>query len=307
MRIITGLLATIGLLLLNAAELKPMRLWQADAPLARGTNPADIPTLQPFLPDGVKGMCPAVLICPGGSYIRHAIKHEGVEYALFLNRHGIAAFLLRYRLGSAGYRHPAMLLDAARAMRLIRCKAETWRVDPARLGVIGSSAGGHLAATLATQFDAGNASASDPVERFSSRPDFVILCYAVVSMRDELTHLGTRNNILGRHPSREQQERLSAELQVRADTPPCFIWHTAEDAVVNPENSIELARALKRRKIPYELHIFQHGPHGIGLQTNLQTGQPHLWAEAMLKWLTANGILSSDNSGQTSGKTKMKM
>jgi acetyl esterase/lipase len=183
-----------------------------------------------------------------------------------------------------------MLNDAARGMRLLRSKAAEWKIDPKRCGVMGSSAGGHLASTLLTHFDSGKADASDPVEKQSSRPDFGILCYAVITMGAN-THGGSKNNLLGPNPSAELVELLSNEKQVTKDTPPCFIWHTWEDNAVKVENSLEFAAALRRSGVPFDLHIYQKGAHGIGLSVGnngAAPGQVHPWATDLLVWLRQN-------------------
>ncbi|HJH04352.1 alpha/beta hydrolase [Victivallis vadensis] len=267
----------------------PFRLWQGDAPGARGTSEFDIPTLTAYLPEGAKGPVPAVLICPGGGYGGLA-GHEGADYARFLNRHGIAGFVLRYRLGSKGYRHPVMLQDAARAMRTIRSRAQEFNVDPARIGVMGSSAGGHLAATLLTKYDAGKPASEDPVERVSSRPDFGILCYAVVTMGPG-THRGSRNNLLGANPSAELIDALSAEKNVTADTPPCFIWHTADDGGVPVSNSINFATALSNHKVPFALHVYGTGRHGLGLGDRYPYDNALPWTRELVLWLKERKIL----------------
>src|SRR5437016_6159784 len=188
-------------------------LWPSGAPDALGKEDKDIPTLTPFLPESSKATGAAMIICPGGGYGGLA-PHEGEGYARFFNQLGIAGFVLKYRLGPAGYHHPAMLHDAARAVRLVRSRAAEWKLDPKRIGIIGSSAGGHLASTLLTHFDSGNSSAEDPIEHQSSRPNLGILCYAVITM-GEFTHAGSKKNLLGAHPSAELVAELSNELQVK--------------------------------------------------------------------------------------------
>ena len=192
--------------------LRPARWARADK---------DIPTLTPFLPAPEKATGAAIVVCPGGGYGGLA-GHEGKDYALWLNELGIAAFVLKYRLGSGGYRHPIMLNDAARAIRPVRARAAEWKLDANRIGIMGSSAGGHLASTLLTHFDAGNPNSDDPIEKVSSRPNLGILCYAVISMTNELTHGGSRNNLLGNNPDDELVKLLSNELQVTKETPPTF-------------------------------------------------------------------------------------
>ena len=268
-----------------AAE--PLPLWEGKAPGALGETPKDIPTLTPFLPEKPAAARAAMVICPGGGYGGLA-DHEGSHYAKFLNEHGIAAFVLKYRLGSSGYRHPIMLNDAARAVRMVRARATEWNIDPTKVGIMGSSAGGHLTSTLLTHFDAGNAEAADPIDRQSSRPDLGVLCYAVITM-GEFTHKGSKKNLLGDNPSEELVTLLSSELQVKADTPPCFIWHTWDDGVVPVENSMLFASALRKKKVPFDFHVYQKGAHGMGLGTKGDTEKSHPWTRDLVFWLKAQG------------------
>lgn len=269
-----------------AAE--PLPLWEGKAPGALGETPKDIPTLTPYLSEKPGAARAAVVICPGGGYGALA-DHEGSHYAKFLNEHGIAAFVLKYRLGSAGYRHPVMLNDAARAVRMVRARATEWNIDTAKVGIMGSSAGGHLASTLLTHFDSGNAEAADPIERQSSRPDLGVLCYAVITM-GEFTHQGSKKNLLGENPSAELVTLLSNELQVKANTPPCFIWHTWEDKAVPIENSMQFASALQKNKVPFDLHIYQKGNHGIGLGAKQKdSAAKHPWTADLVFWLKTQG------------------
>lgn len=260
--------------------LGPIRLWAGDAPGALGQRPQDIPTLTPYAAEAAKKTGATMLIFPGGGYGNLA-EHEGKGYAEWFAAHGIQAYVLKYRLGSNGYRHPIMLGDAARALRMVRAFAKRDGLDPARIGVIGSSAGGHLASTLATHFDAGNPDAPDPMERESSRPDLAILCYAVISF-GEFGHVGSRRNLLGNDPSPELVRNLSNELQVTKDTPPCFLWHTLEDKAVVVENSMHFAAALRRAGVPFSLHIYEKGAHGLGLGRPGQPAPP--WGEQLLFW-----------------------
>jgi acetyl esterase/lipase len=264
-------------------------LWTDNAPGALGQGPNDIPTLTPYLPTPAMATGAAIVICPGGGYGALA-NHEGEHYALWLNQHGVAAFVLTYRLGSAGYRHPAMLHDAARAVRMVRARAADWNLDPDRIGIMGSSAGGHLASTLLTHFDAGQTNAADPVERESSRPDLGILCYAVITM-GEHTHEGSKRNLLGPDPSPELVQLLSNEQQVDSTTPPCFLWHTWEDTAVKVENALDFAAALRRHGVPFDLHIYQQGRHGLGLNDRPPFSNPHPWAHDCLFWLKAQGFV----------------
>ena len=286
MKLHHALLASLATTLLCAAQSSdPVPLWSDGAPGALGKADKDIPTLTPYLADPAIATGAAMVILPGGGYGGLAA-HEGKGYADWLVTNGVSCFVVKYRLGSHGYRHPCMLQDAARAVRLVRAKASEWKVDPKRVGIMGSSAGGHLASTLLTHFDAGRAEAADPVERQSSRPDLGVLCYAVISM-GPLTHGGSKQNLLGRNPDPELVKLLSNELQVTKDTPPCFVWHTWEDKAVKVENSLEFAIALQRNGVPFDLHIYQKGGHGMGLGKT----QPHPWANDCVFWLKAQGFV----------------
>jgi acetyl esterase/lipase len=264
-------------------------LWPEGAPDALGQEEKDIPTLTPYLPEPDRATGAAIVVCPGGGYGGLA-PHEGRDYALFLNQHGLTAFVLRYRLGSQGYRHPAMLHDAARAVRWVRANAADWNLDPARIGIMGSSAGGHLASTLLTHFDDGDHCSVDAVERVSSRPDLGILCYPVISLGKN-THQGSRQNLLGTNPPPELVEWLSSELQVTRATPPCFLWHTWEDKGVKVENSLDFAYALQRAGVPFDLHVFQNGGHGLGLADKPPFARAHPWAKDLIFWLKAQGFV----------------
>jgi acetyl esterase/lipase len=269
----------------------PVVLWPEGAPGALGQKPEDIPTLTPYLPAADKATGAAIVICPGGGYGGLAA-HEGRDYALFLRDYGVACFVLKYRLGSQGYRHPRMLQDAARAVRLVRARAEEWKVDTKRVGIMGSSAGGHLASTLLTHFDAGQPQSTDLVERQSSRPDIGVLCYAVISMGVN-THAGSKQNLLGKDPAPELLQSLSNELQVTPQTPPCFIWHTGEDSAVKVENSLEFALALRRNNVPFDLHVYQKGGHGMGLADKAPFAHVHPWASDLIFWLEAQGFVKA--------------
>lgn len=265
----------------------PIPLWPDGAPGALGNEPKDIPTLTPYVIPGDNN--PAIVVCPGGGYAGLA-SHEGHDYALWLNQQGVSAFVLKYRLGSGGYHHPAMINDAHRAIRIVRARAGEWHVDPHRLGIMGSSAGGHLASTAVTHYDAGDPNAKDPIERESCRPDFGILCYAVITM-GENTHKGSRRNLLGDNPDPKLIEYLSNEKQVTKDTPICFIWHTWEDPVVKVENSLDFAAALRRAGVPFALHIYEKGGHGMGLHDKPPFAHVHPWAHDLVFWLQENKII----------------
>jgi acetyl esterase/lipase len=265
-------------------------LWPDGAPGALGQDAKDIPTLTVFLPSTEKATGAAIVICPGGGYGGLA-DHEGSQYARYLNEHGIAGFVLKYRLGSAGYRHPAMLQDAARALRTVRARAEEWKLDPKRVGIMGSSAGGHLASTLLTHFDAGKPDSADPIERQSSRPDLGILCYPVISMSSPFTHQGSKRNLLGTNVPPELARELSSELQVTKDTPPCFIWHTWEDKGVPIENCMSFAEALQKNGVRFDFHVYERGPHGIGLGSReYDPAKWHPWTRDCAFWLKERGF-----------------
>lgn len=265
------------------AEERSFPLWEKGAPGALGTEDKDIPTLTVFKPTEGTATGAAMVICPGGGYGGLA-QHEGKDYAEWLAKQGVTGFVLKYRLGSGGYKHPRMLEDAARAVRLVRARANDWQIDPKRVGIMGSSAGGHLASTLLTHFDSGDANANDAIERESSRPDLGILCYPVISM-GEYTHRGSKKNLLGDDPDEELVTLLSNELQVTTNTPPTFLWHTMEDTGVVAQNSMLFAMALQKNKVPYELHIYEKGRHGIGLANG------HPWTEQCLRWLKLHNFV----------------
>lgn len=264
-------------------------LWPQGAPGALGKEDKDIPTLTPFFANPETATGASVLVLPGGGYGGLA-PHEGRDYAMWLNELGVSAFVLKYRLGSGGYRHPAMINDASRAIRLVRSKAAEWKLDPKRVAIMGSSAGGHLASTALTHFDAGDASAADPIDRLSSRPDAGILCYPVITL-GEKTHQGSKRNLLGENPSPDLVKLLSNELQVTKDTPPTFLIHTAEDTAVPVENSLLFADALAKNKVPFALHVYPKGPHGIGLGTrSWDPAARHPWVGQCAHWLKELGF-----------------
>ncbi len=270
---------------LNPASQTPIVLWPEGAPGSIGKDPVDIPTLTPFLPLKEKATGAAVIVCPGGGY-GHLADHEGGPVAEWLNSIGITAFVLKYRLGPR-YHHPAPLQDAARAIRTIRAQAGEWKIDPDRIGILGFSAGGHLASTIATHFDSGKSDASDPIERASSRPSVAILIYPVITMRDR-THAGSKKNLLGDNPSPELIALLSNEEQVTKETPPTFLVHTMTDTAVPAENSQMFVAALRKAGVPCELHLYERGPHGFGLGR----GDPILstWPARCADWLRLHGF-----------------
>jgi acetyl esterase/lipase len=284
MKTLTALAVLISTLnMAHAKVLAPIPLWPNGAPGSLGTNAPDIPTITPYLPDPINATGAAMVICPGGGYT-HLAPHEGKDYALWLNQYGITCFVLKYRLGSGGYHYPVEFEDGTRAMRWVRAHAADYKIDPQRVGVMGSSAGGHMASMLLTHFDAGRTNSDDPIERQSSRPDLGILCYPVITM-GEYAHQGSKDNLLGKHPSGDLVELLSSELQVKTNTPPCFIWCTYEDKTVPMENSLMFAEALRKNHVPFDLHIYQKGPHGMGLHDKPPFRHPHPWAADCLFWL----------------------
>ena len=280
-------------LLLAHADMKnAIPLWSDGAPGALDTSSNDIPTLTPYLCES-NATGAAMVICPGGGYGSLA-PHEGNDYALWLNQHGVTCFVLKYRLGSHGYHHPAMLNDAARAVRWVRAHADDYKIDTKRVGIMGSSAGGHLTATLLTHYDAGDTNSTDVIERQSSRPDLGILCYAVVTM-GEFTHQGSKNNLLGKNPPPELVKLLSNELQVTSNTPPCFLWTTFEDKAVPMENTLLFAEALRKNHVPFALHVYENGAHGMGLGNHKNPAAPlHPWTGDCLFWLREQKFLQAD-------------
>ena len=266
----------------------PLRLWEGKAPEALGDADKDTPTLTPYWPAPEQASGAAFIVCPGGGY-RSLAPHEGEPFAKWLNSQGIAAFVLKYRLTTDGYHVPAALLDAARAMRLVRSHAAVWGIDAKRIGMIGSSAGGHLTATLITQFDAGKADDADPIERASSRPDVAVLCYGFILF--DVPDAEREERFLGSNGTPEQKKLLSPRLNVRTDTPTTFIWQTVEDEKVPVNNAFAFAEALREKGVPFDLHLYQKGKHGLGIGT--KDGDPakmHPWTKDCAFWLKEQGF-----------------
>jgi acetyl esterase/lipase len=268
---------------------KPELLWPDGAPGALGTADTDKPALTPYLVPEGRGTGTAVVVCPGGAYAHLASDHEGAQVAQWLNSLGVAAFVLQYRLGPR-YHHPIELGDAQRAIRTVRAKAAEYRVLPDRVGIMGFSAGGHLASTAATHFDAGAPDAHDPIDRVSSRPDFAALVYPVITLTEPYTHHGSRENLLGPDPDPKLVASLSNELQVTANTPPTFLYHTSTDTVVPPENSVLFYLALRKAGVPAEMHIYAQGPHGVGLGATDEALSS--WPARLADWLRVRGLLN---------------
>jgi len=273
----------------SAEPTETIPLWPNGAPGATGDEPKDRPQCLVYLPPQAKASGSAIVICPGGGYGGLAMGHEGHAMAEWFNGLGMAAIIVDYRHRGKGYGHPAPMLDAQRALRLARSRAQPWRFRPDHIGVIGFSAGGHLASTVATHFDAGDPRAEDPVERVSSRPDFAILSYAVIAFDQPYTHRGSQRNLIGEQPAAELIASLSNERQVSDQTPPTFLWHTDEDKVVPSENSVMFYLALRRHRVPAELHIFRKGRHGLGLAEGHRGTE--LWTQACKAWLQNIGML----------------
>ncbi len=272
-----------------AAEPQVELLWPGGAPGAKGDQPADKPMLTIFLAPAEKNTGAAVVICPGGGYGGVAMDHEGRQVAQWFNSFGVSGFVLDYRHRKKGYGHPAPLEDAQRAVRTVRARAAEFKVNPARIGIMGFSAGGHLASSVITHFDAGQADASDPLQRASCRPDFAILCYAVIAFDEPFTHRGSQTNLLGKDADAALVRSMSSEKQVTPQTPPTFLFHTDEDRGVPAQNSVAFYLALKQAGVPAEMHIYQNGGHGRGLAATIPgTCQ---WPKACEEWLRVRGLL----------------
>jgi len=265
-----------------------VQLWAAGAPGAVGNEDADKPSITLYLAPKEKANGTAVVVCPGGGYGFLADDHEGRQIGEWLNNIGVSAFILKYRIAPR-YHHPAPMQDVQRAIRIVRSRAQEWGVAPDRIGVWGFSAGGHLASTAATHFDPGDPNAADPIDRVSCRPDFAILCYPVITLTEPYTHRGSRDNLLGPNPDPKLVELLSNERHVTDQTPPTFLFHTDADTGVPAENSLMFYQALRKAGVPAEMHIFQTGPHGVGLAQ----GDPALsvWPRLLENWLRGRGLL----------------
>ena len=290
----------VGISSVQAADsIETIKLWPEGAPGQKGDTPNDIPKVDIYRAPKAKANGAAVVICPGGGYGGLSMDHEGKQVAQFCNTFGVTAFVLSYRLGSHGYHHPIELNDAKRAMRWVRSNSAIYAVDPQRIGILGFSAGGHLASTVGTLFDDGDPQAADPVDKRSSRPDWMCLCYPVISMSEPYMHRGSRKNLLGPDDTDENGAKMSGERNVTVRTPPTFILQTDEDKGVPAENAVAFYLALRRNHVPAEMHIYQNGPHGIGLRQ----GDPILgtWGAHFRDWLRGNGFLSTVQRAQVIG------
>ena len=305
---VRGLVAIVLLVamcrVVPAATVEPQRvpLWPNNAPLAKGTAETDLPFLEvyPAADDAAGG--PAFVICPGGGYGGLAADHEGAQIARWANGLGATAFVLHYRLGSKGYHYPVQLIDVQRALRHVRANAGRYKVDPQRIGIIGFSAGGHLASMAATLFDEPPEGAThDEVDAVSARPDVAVLGYPVIAMTEAHAHRGSRKNLLG--PAADDDaaaRRLDTDTRVTANTPPTFLFQTDEDAGVPAENVISFYLACRRHRVPAELHVFERGPHGVGFAL----GDPVLstWPDRLAGWLRDRGFLAVARRVPVQGK-----
>ncbi len=284
-----------------------INLWEGDAPGSenfdgeeqteeRGTpelsslwiTDVSKPTLEVITPAAERRNGTAVVICPGGGYGGLSYVKEGTEIGNWLAELGITSFVLKYRHGGGVHQHPVPLSDIQRAMRLVRSQADKWQINPDKLGAMGFSAGGHLAASVGTHFDAGNKNAADAIEQQSCRPDFLVLVYPVISMDAGMTHGGSLANLLGAKPDEKLVELMSNDLQVTAETPPAFISHCTDDEAVPVENALRFYRALVEHKVPAELHIFAEGGHGFGMR---QKGPVEIWPTLLANWLKSRELV----------------
>jgi acetyl esterase/lipase len=271
-----------------SAEPRTMRLWEGQAPGALGDSDSDRPTITLYAASEERRPTAAVIVFPGGSYEYLATNHEGRQVANWLNAMGLNAFVVKYRIGPR-YHHPVELGDAQRAIRVVRARAKDFGVLPDEIGVMGFSAGGHLASTAATHFDPGNPQSTDSIDRVSCRPDFAILAYPVISLASEYTHQLSRKNLLGENPTPELVRELSSEKNVTRQTPPTFLFSSSTDTVVPPENSVAFYLALRKAGVPSELHIFENAPHGVGL--DLADPSVGEWGTLLVHWLRERKVL----------------
>jgi len=272
-------------LVVGAPAAKVEFLWPGGAPGALGNEDADRPSLTIYLPPSNEVQS-GVVVCPGGGYGMLAVDHEGKQIADWLNARGVAAFVLRYRLGPR-YHHPIELGDAQRALRFVRSHAAEYGIATDKIGIWGFSAGGHLASTAGTHFDSGNGGAADAIERVSSRPDFMVLAYPVISLTAPYVHRGSLRNLLGENPDPQLVTSLSNETQVTPQTPPTFLFHTTTDGGVPVENSVLFYLALRKAGVPAEMHIYEQGPHGVGLA--LFDPILSAWSRQLEPWMRLHG------------------
>jgi acetyl esterase/lipase len=289
--VITALLSTVTIPAARAADSHKVELlWPNGAPGARGTADGDKPSLTIYLPDKEKASGAAVVIFPGGGYGHLAMDHEGHQIAQWLNSIGVAGFIVKYRHrnSGAGYGHPAPIQDAQRAIRMVRSRAKEWGVDPGRIGIIGFSAGGHLASSAGTHFNTRYSEPVDEIDRSSARPDFMILMYPVISFTEWYTHKGSMINLLGKNPDKDLMESFSNEKQVTSETPPTFLVHADDDKVVPAENSVAFYLALRKAGVPAEMHIYEKGGHGFG--PGIGKGACSSWMVRCADWMKGRGL-----------------
>lgn len=284
----------------GSAQNEIIPLWSGNIPNSQKSEDKEIvkktdatrislvqdPTLEVFLPTPMNANGKAVIICPGGGYQHLSYDWEGTDIAKWCNSKGITAFVLKYRLPnskSVKVSYEAPLQDAQRALRIVRSQTEKWHIDPNKIGIMGFSAGGHLASTLGTQFNKANSFIETAIDTISARPDFMVLIYPVVTMISDHTHKGSQFNLLGSNPTGALINEYSNELQVSENTPPTFMVHASDDAAVPVENSLNLYKALKDKRIKAEMHIYPEGGHGFGLA--LRQGYLQTWTDRLYDWL----------------------
>ncbi len=298
-----GLVAGLGLAPWSTAfATDEVLLWPTGAPGKVGDEPADQPWLWVYPAPETNRNGTAVVICPGGGYAIHAVDHEGTQVAKWFNSFGVTAFVLKYRLAPR-YKHPAPMQDVQRALQTVRANADKYHVAPNRIGVMGFSAGGHLASTAATHFLDADPQAGEPVAKVSSRPDFAVLAYPVISMTEPWGHSGSRRNLLGDNPDPELAKSLSNDLMVTEQTPPTFLFHTQEDVGVPSENSVAFFAACLKHKVPAELHVYQFGPHGVGLAPGDEALST--WKDRLHQWLRNSGFLADIQRAPVTGMIKL--
>ncbi len=285
-----GLGQVPGTVTSNPIAPKTILLWPNGAPAAQGEEDIDKPSLTIYLPAGVNATKTGVVIAPGGGYQHLSMTKEGSDVAAWLNARGVAAFVLKYRLGPK-YHYPAELDDAQRAIRYVRANATEFGVAEDHVGMWGFSAGGHLAATAGTHFDSGKPGDTDLIEQRQSRPDFLVLAYPVITFQEPYLHRGSLKYLLGENPDPNLVRSLSAELQVTANTPPTFLFATTDDHTVPVMNSIMFYSALVKVGVPAEMHIFQHGAHGSGLAP--ANPELSIWPDLLAKWMRERGYMAS--------------
>ncbi len=265
-----------------------MLLWSNGAPGAVGDEETDKPQITAYLPEPDKANGASVIVCPGGGYWGLAIDHEGRAVAEWLRGFGVAGFVLQYRTAPK-YHHPTPLMDAQRAIRTVRARSKEWGLDGSRIGIMGFSAGGHLASTAGTLFEKGPDRKDDAIDAQSARPDFLILGYPVITMKPPYAHMGSRINLIGESPSSELVDLMSTDLQVTPKTPPTFLMHTDADDGVPSENSVNFYLALRKAGVPAEMHIYAEGAHGLGLAPDYPTLAN--WPDRARLWMGSRKLL----------------